>query len=171
MTVPRIQSSLDVALWFFDQARRDDQHLPAQKLQRLLWIAQSIYAAENHGRMLMPATFVADPSGPTEPTIFHAFEDSRPPIALNKLPPEGENFLARIWRKYGHHKPDHLNRMMSQNEVYRRALRREAGTVIPFEAIAKHFTQKPEPGGHVKTPDGRVLKKWMPTAKPNPRRF
>lgn len=166
MTVPMATSALDVALWFFDQGRRDDQHLPAQKLQRLLWIAQALYAAENHGRMLMPAVFVAEETGPTEPTVFHAFEDSRPPIMQRRLRPEVENFLHRVWRKYGHHSPDYLNRMMSHNEVYRRAYRKEPGTVIPFEVIAKHFTQKPDQRLQVKTADGRILKKWVPTAKP-----
>lgn len=170
MTVPVVGSTLDVALWFFDQSRRDEQHLPAQKLQRLLWIAQALYAAENHGRMLMPATFVAGETGPTEPTVFHVFEDSRPPIAQHRMRPEAENFLSRIWRKYGHHSPDYLNRMMSHNEVYRRAFRKEAGTVIPFETIAKHFTSKPDTGSQVKTSDGRILKKWVPTAKPVARR-
>lgn len=169
MTVPVIRSTLDVALWFFDQGRRQDQHLPAQKLQRLLWIAQALYAAENHGRMLMPATFVAEESGPTEPTIFHIFEDSRPPIAPRKIVPEAENFLHRVWRKYAHHSTDYLNRMMISNEVYRRAWRRERGTVIPFEAVAAHFTQKPDLSKQVKTADGRVLKKWVPMAKPVPR--
>ncbi len=166
MTVPVVQSTLDVALWLFDQSRRDDIHMPAQKLQRLLWLAQAIYAAEYHGRMLMPATFVADQTGPMEPTVFHIFEDSRPPIAAGKLVPEAENFLRRIWRKYGHHSPDYLNRMLQNNEVYRRHYRKEPGTVIPFEAIKRHFTQKPDPDGMVKTQDGRVLKKWVPGAKP-----
>jgi len=170
MTVPVVTSVLDVALWIFDQARRDDQHLPAQKLQRLLWIAQGLYAAETHGRMLMPATFVAEETGPTEPTVFHIFEDSRPPIAQRKLVPEAENFLHRIWQKYGHHSADYLNRMMSHNEVYRRAYRKEVGTVIPFAAIVQHFTQKPEPRMQVKTSDGRLLRKWVPTAKPVLRR-
>lgn len=166
MTVPVVTSTLDVALWLFDRARRDDQHMPAQKLQRLLWIAQALYAAECHGRMLMPATFVAEEVGPTEPTIFHVFQDSRPPLVPGKIVPEAENFLDRIWRKYGHHSTDHLNRMMSASDIYRRALRRERGTVIPFETIAKHFTEKPKKVEQVKTTDGRILKKWLPTAKP-----
>lgn len=166
MTVPVVSSSLTVALWLFDQGRREDLHLPAQKLQRLLWIAQALYAAENHGRMLMPAVFVAEETGPTEPTVFHAFEDSRPPIAPRRIAPEAEHFLHRIWRKYGHHSADYLNRMMAHNDVYRRALRREPGTVIPFEAIKAHFTQKPKPQDQVRTSDGRLLKKWVPGAKP-----
>jgi len=55
---------------------------------------------------------------------------------------------------------------MTHNDVYRRAYRKEAGTVIPFEQIAQHFTQKPEPKAQVKTSDGRILRKWMPSAKP-----
>ena len=170
MTVPVVKSTLDVALWFFDQGRREDLHVPAQKLQRLLWIAQALYAAETHGRMLMPAVFIAEETGPTEPTVFHIFEDSRPPIAINKMTPEAENFLHRIWRKYGHHSAEYLNRMMAHSDVYRRAWRKEPGTVIPFNAIVDHFTKKPSADSQVKTQDGRILRKWVPTAKPVARR-
>jgi len=59
-------SCFEVALWFVEKARFEDNYLQAQKLQRMLWLAQGHYAATYHGRKLMPATFVARQLGPIE---------------------------------------------------------------------------------------------------------
>ena len=64
-----VESTFDVALWFQDRARREDTNLQAQKLQRLLYLAQSYYSAMNYGRKLMPAVFVAQEMGPIEPNF------------------------------------------------------------------------------------------------------
>lgn len=170
MTVPVVSSTIDVAIWFFDQSRRDDIHLPAMKLQRLLWIAQGLYAAMHHGRMLMPATFVADETGPLEPTIYHLFEDGRPQIPPRKIPMEVENFLLRLWQRYGHHSAEFLNRQIKHSEPYRKAFRLGRGSLISFEDIVTHFTQPPDRKRQVATSDGRLLKKWTPTAKPTAKR-
>jgi len=166
MTVPIVKSSVDVAIWFFDQARRDDIHMPAIKLQRLLWIAQGLYAAMNHGRMLIPAIFVADETGPLEQTVYHVFEDGRPMLMQHKLPVEAENFLSRLWTRYGHHSSDFLSRQTKHSDPYVAALREGSGTVIEFAEIAKHFTQPPDRHRKVAAADGRLLQKWLPTAKP-----
>ncbi|MBP5855394.1 hypothetical protein KAJ83_00095 [Marivibrio halodurans] len=171
MTVPAIPSTLDVALWLFDQSRREDIYMPAQKLQRLLWLQQGTYAAMNHGRMLMPATFVADETGPIEATVFHLFEDSRPPIPPRPIEAVAENHLARTWRRYAHHSPDYLTKPIVKQLSYREAWKRGPGSVIPFEAIARDFTQLPESETLVKAGDGRALRKWVPTAKPAMRRI
>ena len=64
------ESCFDVALWFVEKARFDNSYIQAQKLQRLLWLAQGHNAATYHGRKLMPATFVAKSVGPVEPNVF-----------------------------------------------------------------------------------------------------
>src|SRR3546814_15335998 len=63
-----VESTLDVALWFLDRARREDSYLPAQTLQRLLYMAQGFYAAGFHCRKPLPAPFVAPQLGPVERT-------------------------------------------------------------------------------------------------------
>lgn len=171
MHTPAIPSTIDVALWLFDQAHREEMHIPALKLQRMLWLQQGTYAAMNYGRMLMPATFVAEESGPIEPTIYHLFEDSRPPMPPRSIDAVAENHLARIWRRYGHHAPDYLSRKIANARSYREAWRRGAGTVIPFDDIVRDFTEGPEETGSVESPDGRQLRKWVPTAKPAVRRI
>ena len=61
---PAARTALDVAIWFLDRARTDDSHLPFQKLHRLLYLAQSLFAARTGG-LLMPAIFLAEEVGPT----------------------------------------------------------------------------------------------------------
>ena len=171
MTIPGISSTLDVAIWLFDQGTRDEIYMPAQKLQRLLWLQQGSYAAMNHGRMLMPAVFIADQAGPIEPTVFHLFEDSRPPIPPRKIDAVAENHLVRIWRRYAHHSPDYLTKGIVKMLCYRDAWKRGPGSVIPFDQIARDFTQLPDSDEIVRADDGRALKKWVPTATPAMRRI
>src|SRR3546814_15279512 len=91
-----VESTLDVALWFLDRARREDSYLQAQKLQRLLYLAQGFYAAGFHGRKLMPATFVAHELGPVEPTVFRLFELGPPNVTQIDPPAEVVNFLDSV---------------------------------------------------------------------------
>lgn len=168
MPSPAVQSAVDVATWFADQARREDLYLQPQKLQRLLYIAQGSYAAMHYGRKLMPATFVADETGPVEPNIFRIFELGRPKVTTGNLPPEIEHFLSRIWRKYCHHATDYINKQIQYHDIYRNAIKRGVNEEIPFEEMAKFFAgidkdrKKP---GKVVTKDGRKLQKWVPGAK------
>ncbi len=166
-TAPLIASSLDAAVWLHDRGRRGDGHVQMQQLHCLLYMAQGTYAAVNYGRMLIPATFVAEDNGPIEPTVFHAFEDGRPPLSPRRLVPPAENFLSSIWRKLGHHSTDHLVKRIREHRTYREALANESGTVIPLDFFADDFREHKPPGAKkVKTPDGRALEKWIPTAKP-----
>ena len=52
-----VESTIDVALWFLNRASAEDSYIQAQKLQRLLYLAQGCYAQEYYGRKLMPAVF------------------------------------------------------------------------------------------------------------------
>ena len=90
MTSSAVRSVLDVALWFQDRARYENEHLQAQKLQRLLFIAQGQYAIQFYGRKLMPATFVAYEVGPLEPNIMRFFEFGPPNIPTLDPPAEVE---------------------------------------------------------------------------------
>ena len=60
MAAPATSSIFDVAHWFVERARFEDSYLQAQKLQRLLWLAQGHYAATYHGRKLMPCDIRGD---------------------------------------------------------------------------------------------------------------
>ena len=73
--VPAVSAAFDVASWFLDRARTDDAAFGLQKLQRLLYLAQGLYAvlAQPPGGLLMPAVFVADESGPVEGGLRERF--------------------------------------------------------------------------------------------------
>lgn len=177
MGIPAVDSALDVALWFADRARREDMYLPPQKLHRLLYLAQGTYAASYAGRKLMPAVFLAYEVGPMEPNVYRVFDGKRPDLETRPIRPEIDNFLLRVWRKYSHHSPEFLNESVQSHTPYRMALRKGLGQEISFKGMAIYFRDmlrdggKPKraaagPAGTVKTKDGRVLRKWVPTAKP-----
>lgn len=165
MPSPAVESVLDVALWFQDKARYENEHLQAQKLQRLLFVAQGQYAIQFHGRKLMPATFVAHEIGPLEPNIMRFFEFGPPNIPTYDPPPAVEEFLERLWRKFGHYSADKLGEMARSHPAYRVAAKRGFGEEIPFAAIVKGANARPEPEKIIKTADGRTVTKWMPPKK------
>lgn len=164
MTATVVDSVIDVALWFMDQARREDDYLQPQKLQRILYIAQGSYAALHHGRKLMPAMFVAGETGPQDPNILRLFENGRPTnLGDPYVPMEVAHFLDTLWRRYGHHSTDYLNQQIKHHEIYSLALKKGLNVEIPFPAMVRFFTRKEQRGiEKVKTADGRVLEKWKP---------
>lgn len=164
MPSPATESCFDVALWFVERARFEDSYLQAQKLQRLLWLAQGHYAATYHGRKLMPATFVAKETGPVEPNVFRAFELGRPEMPDIEPPPEVVDFLQRLWGRFGHHSTDHLSKIVRGHRIYVLALNMGEGTEIPFEDIAKYFAaqRKVKRETVIRSEDGREWKKWTP---------
>ena len=159
------ESTLDVAMWFVDRARLEDSYLQAQKLQRLLYLAQGLYAAAYHGRKLMPATFVAHEMGPLEPNVYRAFELGRP--ALPEVPPGGDaiSFLELVWRRYGHLSTERLNDMVRRHDIYLEARGRGENEEIAVDAMAAFFTRKDDPKPVVRTADGRTVQKWIPSTR------
>jgi len=167
-----VDSVVDVAFWFLNRASAEDSYLQAQKLQRLLYIAHGCYGQENYGRKLMPATFVTHDMGPIEPNVYRIFEAGRPPIEY--LPPmaEVQDFLERIWRRFGNHPVERLNLLVLGQAAYRNALTGGIGEEIPHDALVEAFrtpTQTKEET--VRTRDGRRVTKWVPrrTAPKPPR--
>jgi uncharacterized phage-associated protein len=166
MSVCAVESVLDIALWFQDRSRIENEHMQAQKLQRLLFVAQGRYAAEYHGRKLMPAVFVAHELGPLEPNIMRFFEFGPPQIPTVDPPGEVGEFLERLWLKIGHHSANRLGELARAHPAYRKAISIGQGEEIPFAAIVKgaKATAK-KPPKQVKTADGRTVSQWMPPKK------
>jgi uncharacterized phage-associated protein len=106
---PAVSVSLDVALWFLDRARAADGHLPAQKLQNLLYLACAHFERENDGRPLMPAVFVANEVTVDDPNLYRLLEEGRPKVRVEPVPSAIDGFLAAIWKRYGHCTVEHLN--------------------------------------------------------------
>jgi len=164
MTSCAVESAIDVALWFLNRASAEDNYIQAQKLQRLLYIAQGCYAQENYGRKLMPATFVTHDMGPVEPNVYRVFEAGRPQIDYLAPAAEVEDFLERIWRRFGIHPVDRLNALVIGQSAYQKALGGGIGEEIPHDLIVESF-KKPEQKKEkvMRTRDGRRVTKWVPS--------
>jgi len=177
-----VNSTLDVAFWFADQALNENEYLQPMKMHRLLYLSQAFYAIAYGGRKLMPAVFVADEQGPIEPTLYHAFSRGRPDVDVELfLPAEVEMFLSSIWRRFGHLKPGQLTKLTTGNTAFSISLRKGNRTEIPLDAMVTAYKVEAERkdssvAKQFRGPDGqRVMrtqsgapvkvKAWMPGAK------
>mgnify|MGYP001240816734 CR=1 FL=1 len=160
-----VESILDVALWFQDRARYENEHLQAQKLQRLMFVAHGQYANQFAGRKLMPAIFVAREAGPLEPNIKRFFEFGPPNIPTQDPPPDVEEFLEWVWRKFGHYSADKLGELVGAHPAYKVALERGYGDEISFTAFSRDLNGLEKSQETLKTTDGRVISRWMPPKK------
>ena len=165
MASSAVESTIDIAFWFLNRASAEDSYLQPHKLQRLLYLAQGYYAQEHYGRKLMPATFVVHDLGPIEPNVFRLFEEGRPSIVFVAPPPEVEDFLERIWRRFNGHAVDRLNAMILEQPAYKTAVLAGEGEEIPFAAMQETFKikEKEKAETTVRTADGRTVEKWIPT--------
>jgi len=172
-----VENAFDIAFWFADTALNENEYLQPQKLQRLLFIAQAYYTVAFSGRKLMPAIFVADEMGPIEPNIYIAFSKGRPEVdARLFLPHDVETFLEGIWRRFGHHSTDRLNRMTKETTAYKQAYKRGHRAEIPLDMMNMSFMRgetapqvqqvlKPKV---MRTQHGKqvIVKAWNPGDKP-----
>lgn len=159
-----VESTIDVALWFINRASAEDSYIQAQKLQRLLYLAQGCYAQENYGRKLMPATFVTHDMGPVEPNVFRVFEAGRPQIDYVPPAAEVEDFLERMWRRFAIHPVERLNTLVIGQAAYRNAAAAGMREEIPHDALVEAFkTPEQKKAPTLRTPDGRRVTKWVPS--------
>lgn len=184
MAPPAAQSSFDVAFWFMERAAMDAQHLQPQKLHRLMYLAQAYFAVAYNGRLLMPAIFVATELGPIEPNVFRACAINPPAIEPMPMTEAVTHFLDSIWRKFGPHSADYLNKQVMTHAPFADALAKGQRTIISLRAMMDFYGKKPNGTGPGEaepvTPITQVLRpqvmrsqngpvsvhKWMPTAKP-----
>lgn len=171
-----VDNAFDIAFWFADTALNENEYLQPQKLQRLMFIAQAYYTVAFNGRKLMPAIFIADEMGPIEPNIFTAFSKGRPDVdARMFLPDDVESFLDGIWRRFGHHSTDRLNKMVKETSAYKQAFHIGNRAEISLDAMRLSFARAEKtPGvGQVvkpkvlRTQSGRpvTVKAWVPGSK------
>lgn len=134
-----VPSSFEIACWFLDRAMEDREYLQPQKLHRLMYLAQAYYGVLQHGAKLMPATFVAADEGPIEPTIYLAFARGRPTIDLTPIDEVPRHILYSIWRQFGAHSTEHLNKLIRRHPPYADALAVAPHAEIPFEAMVEFY--------------------------------
>lgn len=139
------RSCLDVAIWFNDRALGDGEYLQPQKLHRLMYLAQAYYTVAYPTHKLMPAVFVIEELGPTEPTVFHALAFGFPPtLEKNLIPQKARDFLDSIWRKFGASKAEQLSKTILTHGPVAEALAKGVGNEIPFEAMLKFYGKAAE---------------------------
>ena len=137
---PAVPASYDVALWFLERARAADGHLPAQKLQNLLYLAAIHYEHINAGRPLAPFAFVANDITVVDPNLYRLLEDGRPTLRAEPVPATIDIFLAEIWGRYGHATVERLN------AVVRRSLDNDGGLSVDAAQAATEVSPGRRPG-------------------------
>jgi len=142
MASPTVESCFDVAHWFIDRALNDGEYLQPKKLHRLMFLAQAYYAVAYNNRPLMPATFVVDGEGPIEPNVFRASAVRRPELEPQALPSDVTHFLDSVWRRFGQHSADYLNKMVGGHPPVRDALAEGSRTIIPLAAMVGFYGKK-----------------------------
>lgn len=158
-----VDSAFEVAFWFLDRAVEDGEYLQPQKLHRLLYLAQAYYGVLQHGAKLMPATFVADDDGPIEPTLYRALARGRPMVDVTPIEEVPRHVLDSVWRQFGAHSIDYLNKLIRRHPPYADALAVGPRSEIPLDAmIAFYGTQggnrRAETGPADAPPASKVLR-------------
>jgi uncharacterized phage-associated protein len=134
-----VDSSFEVAFWFLDRAIEDGEYLQPQKLQRLMYLAQAYFGVLQHGAKLMPATFVARDEGPIEPTIFKALARGRPQIDIKPIDEVPRHVLDSVWRQFGAHSIDYLDKLIKRHPPYADALAAGVGSEISLETMIEFY--------------------------------
>jgi uncharacterized phage-associated protein len=147
MASAAVESSFDVAYWFVDRALNDNEYIQPQKLHRLMFLSQAYVAVAYKGRPLMPAVFVADQFGPTEPNVFRACSIQRPPIEAIPLSEPVSQFLDSVWRRFGAQSANSLSTLVNGHPPYRDALEKGPRSEITLAAMVAFYGRKPAPAG------------------------
>lgn len=170
-TPPAARTALDIAIWFLDRARADDCHLPFQKLHRLLYLAQSHFAAQAGG-MLMPAVFLAEDTGPVEPNVQRLLVDGRPDEIIVEAPiGTVRDFLESVWARYAHMPTERLNELVAKNRAFMDTAR---GYVIDPAAMAAAVTaprvRPARPARLLRSQSGAAVavRAWLPSPLTDP---
>lgn len=175
MPKPLSDSSVDVALWFMEQATADAVHLQPTRLQRLLFLAQLIFAERHQGAMLMPASFVIRGGLPVEANVFRVFESSHPLLGRARVPGHVAVFLDEIWQQRNRVSMRGIAEALQQNPAYRRIVQQGEGSEITFRDMREIAALEYQSHGveavmarndsdQETLPDGREIRAWSPRA-------
>lgn len=146
MSVPAVNSALDVANWFFKQAEREEIYLENEKVQHLLFLAQVHYALLNNKDYLSPSLFICDDNGFTEPNLAKTLSFGRPLMNRPDFPTQLNSFLTLIWKKYSPLSIRDLSSFIKNSPTYldnyRMGAKKHCRRDIQFRPVQK----PPDPG-------------------------
>ena len=134
-----VDSSFEVAFWFLDRGVEDGEYLQPQKLHRLMYLAQAYFGALQNGAKLMPATFIAKEEGPVEPTMYKAMARGRPMVDFAPIDEVPRHVLDIVWRQFGAHSVDYLDKMIRRHPPFADALAAGLGSEISLEAMIEFY--------------------------------
>lgn len=192
-THPAFQNALEVVAWFNDMGRQGGTRLRPKQLQMLLYIAQGLYAAANQGGMLMPSRFVGTSNGPVEPTLYAVLQEPINPLPAKNIDQRAEACLNLVWKKFGIMELPELEEFVTADPALAEVVKLAPGAEVPLDRMADSFydrmiggSRRPsiaqaedavaeaqssatttEPSIPRMTPDGKVVRKWMPTRRVN----
>ena len=185
MARPLSDSCVDVALWFMEQATGDEVHLQPIRLQRLLFLAQLVFAERHQGAMLMPANFVIRNGLPVEANIFRVFESTHPLLGRARVPGHVESFLDEVWQQRTVVSMRGIEEALHGNAAYRRVLKQGEGSEVTFNDMREiaaleyqsHAVERvmekhdPHSSGEEVLSDGRKITAWTPRAVSGKKHF
>jgi uncharacterized phage-associated protein len=107
-----VYAAKTVADWFLAyvaQADDDDGDITNLKLQKLLYYAQGHWLASHSGEPLFAERIKAWAHGPVIPQVYHDFKEYGRQVlpepgdefSWDQVDPEVDEFLARVWTRYG----------------------------------------------------------------------
>ena len=128
-------SALDVALRLQEMATTEQQHLGAQRMQWLLFLAQMTFAERYQGACLMPAYFVTTQEGPNEPNVRRCFAAGNPLIGRAQVSSHVNVFLEELFARHHETILEKLHQALLDNPVYAALAQRGEGTEISFSAL------------------------------------
>lgn len=172
---PAVPTSFDIAIWFLDRARAEDNYLQPRKLQCLLFLAQAHFAVAHEGQPLMPSYFVVDDSGPLDPNVYRTMLTGRPDYEQNPLPPEVVKFLNAVWKRYRNADALRLDQLIARQGADEDAVFNRDQSEVTLAAMCRMFARErrgnkknsPAVPALAKTASGRqvTITRWFPTRK------
>lgn len=141
MTVPATDTAIDIAYWFFNRAEKDGLYLETENMQQLLFLAQVYYATAYNMEMLMPSIFVCNHNGFYEPNLKKMFSMGRPFMPPVKFPPKIDDFLEKIWKKYGKMSVRELDMIIKNNSAFKENCTEGTINAVDFKSVVDNFIQ------------------------------
>lgn len=159
---------LAVAAYFIraDQ-ERDEPDVTPMKLEKLIYFAQAHYLAATRHRMF-DADVEAWEHGPAVTAVWKEFTgrqiicpEAHDPVMLRDVPPDVEDFLDRVWDKYGDLSATQLRKLTHRQAPWKdHFVDGHRHTVIPDEDMASYFT-------HQVHPEDQILHRHVVVADPS----
>lgn len=139
MSVPAVNSSLDIANWFFKKSESEGFYLENEKLQHLIFLAQVHYALTNNLKYLMPSLFVCDKSGFADLNLNKTLSFGRPLMESPVFSLEINNFLNLIWQKYSAMSIRDLAEFIKNSDTYIQNYQAGKKNIVELKEMADLF--------------------------------